>query len=209
MSLVRRLISSPAGLRSKKAIGRRLQVREQVPAHLLERALRDAGHHPVGDGLEQVVQQIDGQHPQRDRGQPGDLLGGDETGRWPRPSGTGRPAPARCRSEPRPRRSVMPVLKGSEVSAAGASAPGAGLWPFRSCRGRPAAWAASSRGHCWLRSWIGSSFRHAPCSSLATGSFRMEAVPQLRIVDFLVDRAGLHQLRVRALRRRSGPCRSR
>ncbi len=30
MSLVRRLISSPAGLRSKKAIGQRLQMREQV-----------------------------------------------------------------------------------------------------------------------------------------------------------------------------------
>ena len=34
----------------------RLQVREQVLAHLLQRPLGYAGHDPVGDGLEQVVQ---------------------------------------------------------------------------------------------------------------------------------------------------------
>ena len=42
MSLVRRLISSPAGLRSKKLSDRRLQVLEQIAAQLLERPLRDA-----------------------------------------------------------------------------------------------------------------------------------------------------------------------
>ena len=43
-----------------------LQVREEVLAQLLQRALRDAGHDPAGNGLEQVVQQIGDQHQQGD-----------------------------------------------------------------------------------------------------------------------------------------------
>ena len=73
MSLVRRLISSPAGLRSKKLSGRRLQVAEQVRAQLLEGPLGDVGHEPGGDGLEQVVQQVGGQHQQGDARQAGQL----------------------------------------------------------------------------------------------------------------------------------------
>ncbi len=45
-----------------------LQMREQILAQLLQRALRDAGHDPAGNGLEQVVQQVGRQHPEGDAG---------------------------------------------------------------------------------------------------------------------------------------------
>ena len=75
MSLVRRLISSPAGLRVEEAQGQRLQVGEQVAAQRFEGALRDVGHEPAETAWKRLFKQVDDEHPAgRSRASPADLL---------------------------------------------------------------------------------------------------------------------------------------
>ena len=66
MSLVRRLISSPAGWLSKKRSGSVCRCSNRSPRSCCSARCEMLRHDPVGQRLEQVVQQVDSQHQQRD-----------------------------------------------------------------------------------------------------------------------------------------------
>jgi len=67
----------PSRIAIKKAQRKGLQVLEEITAHLFERALGNAGHHPVGKALENSIEDERREHHQGNSGKAGQVTRDD------------------------------------------------------------------------------------------------------------------------------------
>ena len=193
------------GMRVEEADRKLLQVVEEVAAQALEGALREARHDPVGQGGEQVGQEVDQEHQQGDAQQALRVIAVDETvdGHAHQvrtdqaQQGVGDHADQHAGER---------KAEGLEVGQQAQQGP-SGLRGFldrsaegadRPCRGCRCSGAGARRAGQRRCRWRSSSQACLELEACPVDLF-LEAVAELRGVDFLVDRAGADQLGMGAL----------